>query len=72
MNDYIDNWPQGKAKLIRLEDGLIMLKNGDMLSLQAKVATSVMGQLAKKIFTGDLTGLNMPIELFEPNTYLQQ
>lgn len=68
----MDNAGDGVAKLVRLEDGLIMLKNGGMLSLQAKVAASVMAQIAKKIFTGDLTGLNMPIELFEPSTYLQQ
>jgi hypothetical protein len=33
VNDYIDDGPQDKPKLVRLEDGLIMLKNGGMLSL---------------------------------------
>lgn len=72
LRNYDDNGNSSEAKLVREEDGLITLKNGGMLKLQAKVASSVMKQIAKNIFTGSLTGLNMPIELFEPNTYLQQ
>lgn len=63
----------GKRNLVRTKEGLIVLKHVPMMKIQAGIATSVLKQVAKKVLTGKgLRGLNLPIQIFESSTYLQQ
>lgn len=76
MPEFIDQIiyeDDDKRNLVRTKDGLIVLKRVPMMKIQAGIASSVLKQVAKKLVTGQLlTGLDLPIQIFEPRTYLQQ
>jgi hypothetical protein len=57
--------------LTREKDGTMLL-NKKVKDLQKRAVKVVIGQVAKKLMTANLTGLNLPIFLFQPFTYLQQ
>jgi len=58
-------------QFIREKDGTMLL-NQAVSDLQKKAFKSVLGQIAKKILKADMTGITLPIFLFEASTYLQK
>lgn len=66
--DYSNN---PNNKFIREKDGTMYL-NQKVSDVQKKAIKSVLGQIAKKIITADLTGLTLPVFLFHSDTYLHK
>ena len=56
---------------VREKDGTMLL-NVPVGDLQKKAVKIVLGQLAKKLLSADLTGIKLPVFLFQPRTYLHQ
>lgn len=56
---------------VREKDGT-MLVNVQVSDLQKKAIKSIIGQIAKKIMSADLTGLNLPVFMFHSDTYLHK
>jgi len=61
--------PNPENPLMREKDGTMLL-NKKVKDVQKRAVKTVLGQVAKKILSANLTGLNLPIFLFQPFTYL--
>ena len=57
--------------LVREKDGTMLL-NIPVDKLQRRAVKMILGQLAKKLMSADLTGIKLPVFLFLPKTYLHQ
>jgi hypothetical protein len=66
--DYSD---KPENRFVREKDGTMLL-NVKVSDVQKKAVKSVIGQIAKKIMSADLTGLTLPVFLFQADTYLQK
>ena len=66
--DY-SNTPQNQ--LVREKDGTMLL-NLEVGKLQRRAVKMLLGQLAKKLLSADLSGIKLPVFLFLPQTYLHR
>lgn len=57
--------------IVREKDGT-MMPNVAVSDVQKKAMASILSSFAKKILTADMTGITLPIFMFEPETYLQK